>query len=690
MPVISHVRATEKVQFGTSVKVHLASQIESRGTARIVLLLRDYSMLNKHAEFSLDFFGKASAWERSEGSISKWTANNPDPIQWYDSRSFENLILATIQADRAQGKSQKVRDFVRRFAGFRRSDALKAVLDATTSARCNLSDMVDPRRVRSLLKNMTENSAAPNATKLGSIGKEQVKRFLGDGANYRRIAGETESGLPFVVEAAFADRDDGGDRRMISGINFAVDVRAPACREVTYLLGEQMIDECSATDMFFHLTTPSVKFTDRGKTEVETCSRIDSAVAECVRTVTKQYTARMKADERDANARVRRARKRAQTHVTLKDAIFEVMEASIETVSHGGTCDFSARNHYYAIRPLIQQFTSESLDQNYLDKVIDEWESLNGIIERRTRDPRGFLLEPHTRKQIPLGTRQVDEYSIPDCLYHTIIYVEKKGLLSTFQFGQIAEKYDAAIICAEGYAVRAAQSLMQSAATGHEIKVFVFHDADPSGYMIAKKIGDKSGAHQFDFEVIDAGLRIGDALSMGLATETFTRSQSLPKALDLTSQEQRLFGGEQVSSIGRNGNERNQWINCQRVELNALAATPSKFVAWVEMQLNKHGAKKKLVPSSATCKSQVKLIFEDLRRKEIRSEVLARLGVDAIVDRIDSALPTIIHSGVHAKIRTWASRLEPYAWKSEAENIAQNELAKLSDAIEAEIEKQPW
>ena len=178
---------------------------------------------------------------------------------------------------------------------------------------------------------------------------------------------------------------------------------------------------------------------------------------------------------------------------------------------------------------MVQQYTSAELTQKYLDNVIDDWEMIHGIIDMRTRDPRGFLLEPHTGKQIPLGTTQVEEYEIPWHLYHTVIYVEKKGLLPLFQFGEIGEKYDAAIICAEGCAVRAAQTFMDTAANGRSMKIFVFHDADPAGYGIAKAIGANSGAHKFDFEIIDAGLHLEEALQMGLETETFTRNKSLQK-----------------------------------------------------------------------------------------------------------------------------------------------------------------
>jgi DNA topoisomerase VI subunit B len=58
MPVIEHTTETGKVQIGTSIKVDLPCTIEDHRTEQIVSLVADYALLNKHAEFQLDCFGK--------------------------------------------------------------------------------------------------------------------------------------------------------------------------------------------------------------------------------------------------------------------------------------------------------------------------------------------------------------------------------------------------------------------------------------------------------------------------------------------------------------------------------------------------------------------------------------------------------------------------------------------------------
>lgn len=685
MPVVEHIAEAGKVQIGTSTKVALPCQMGQRGVGRIVSLLAEYAAFNAHAEFKLDYFGDRSIHQRSTQTITKWTARNPDPAHWYDLPTFENLLAASIQLDRQRGQSRTVREFVRQFAGLKRSDTLKDVLDATGFSRCELSSLVtahgiDSEQATSLLNAMQAATEPPKPAKLGTIGCAHIEATWGHPCEYKRVLGTNGGGLPFIVEAAFCERGDDGCQELFTGVNFSVDVRSPAYEHTWNLLADCRVEDDAPVNVLLHITSPRVEYTNRGKTSISTCAKFEEAIELALKLVTKAYTARMKAAERDANRAPPKPAKSKDS--TLKDAIFTVMAESIATVSQGNTCDFSARNHFYAVRPLVQQFTDKKLSQSYLDRIIDEWEATNGIIERRTRDPRGFLLEPHTGTQIPLGTRQVDDYQIPLHLYHTVIYVEKKGLLSNFQFGQIAEKYDAAIICAEGYAVRAAQQLMQSARNGHSMKIFVFHDADPAGYGIAKAIGENSGAHKFDFEIIDAGLRIEEALEMGLQTETFTRKKALPKAIKFNARELELFEGNKRRIIRKNGKPGWQWTGCRRVELNALAANPQQFVDWVESKLERHGAAKKLVPSPETLQARVASHYQTERRERIRTAVMSVLNIGAIVNSIDAKLPKPEFTGVADSLKQWADKLEPVTWSKICESIANEKLSELQQQIE--------
>ncbi len=390
----------------------------------------------------------------------------------------------------------------------------------------------------------------------------------------------------------------GGSRTIITGINFSPSIDQPVVRMLDGLLERQRVDEDAEAVFMLHIAQVAPTFLDRGKSVCQPCGELAAAIRTATLSVTQDYCRRRKREEKDAAAHERwlDRRSRSKPAISLKDAVIAVLDEAIKKASGDGVCEFSDRDLYYAARELVQQHTDAALTQSYFDQVVDRWEVTHGLIEGRLRDPRGFLQEPHTGQRIPLGTKAVDEYEIPLYLYDTIVYVEKKGMLSKFELGRIGERFDCAIMASEGYAVRAAKALIDAAQQGHKMKVLCFHDADPDGYNIARKLSEATGAHRYDIEIIDAGLHLPEAVKMGLATESFTRKKALPKSLSFTDMEREYFTGEPRLVTGRNGKPKRHWINCRRVELNALSADPHAFVAWIEKKLKKFGVAQKLVP----------------------------------------------------------------------------------------------
>ena len=452
-----------------------------------------------------------------------------------------------------------------------------------------------------LLDAMQEHGREPKPDKLGRIGRKHIEEsvfgplgVVGDSVRYKKASGATSEVLPFVVEAAFAELSDEWETsRIITGCNFSPSVDLPCVRCLDSLLEHQMVEDESPVVVLLHITTPAPRYLDRGKSVLDVTDDLKDVIRTCVVKVTDDWRKQRKREERDARAaerrREERRRKPQRSKMPLNAAIFQVLPEAIKEASGGGECEFSQRDFYYASRVLIQRFTDEKLTQKYFDKITDSWEKEHGLIAGRLKDPRGYLLEPHTGNKIPLGTKDVDEYAIPLYLYDTILYFEKKGMESKCAWGRIPDRFDCAIMASEGYAVRAAKALIAAAQTGHKMKVFCFHDADPFGYNIFRTLSKATGAHTYDIEIIDAGLHLQEALDMGLAVETFTRKKRLPRGLKLTSLEEEYFAGEQVPG-------KKLWRNCRRVELNALSADPHRFVKWVVSKLEEHGCAKKLVP----------------------------------------------------------------------------------------------
>lgn len=704
VPAVKHdIQTLEKVRNGTFVKVHLRqlpSILEEYEKARFVLFAWKYAALNPHLTLSFRAFGESYRWDRSVGSCPKWTAADPDPPHWYGIEAFERLIGASIAKDREHGTDRTLRDFLQGFAGLKRSDKLKAVTDETDLARCNLSALVncnglDRSKTSRLLEAMQKHGREPKPTKLGSIGPFHVggKVFndlvgvTSETIRYKSTSGTTGDGLPFVVEAAFAELSDPDSLlQVITGCNFSPAIDRPCVRLLDSLLEHQMIEEESPVVVLLHIATPAPTYLDRGKSVIDATGDLEAAVEKCVVNVTSEWRKQRKIEERDARQaerrREERLRRRQRPKMQLNDAVVKLIPEAIEKASGGGVCEFSQRDFYYAARQLIQMHTDKALTQKYFDRVIDDYEKINGLIEGRLRDPRGYLLEPHTGKKIPLGTKAVDEYEIPLYLYDTILYFEKKGMESKCAWGQIPERYDCAIMACEGYAVRAAKALLQAAQRGHKIKVICFHDGDPDGYNIKRTISAATGAHNYFVEVIDAGLHLQEALDMGLAVETFSRMKRLPKRLELTELEQEYFTGDPRQVLSRNGGYKTQWVNCRRVELNALSADPHKFVAWVESKLAQHGCDKKLVPPKKAIDAYSRDTRDAILRGAIHDAINDCLGVGELVNQICNTLkPSVDIKGVPAQMKVWAKDLPPQHWTKYVSALLSDQVGGLDAAI---------
>lgn len=697
-PKIKHVQTDEKVQNGTFIKVYLRqlpSILDRDNKLSFVLFAQEYAALNPHLTLSLEAFGGSCSWDRTVSECKKWTAAEPDPPRWYDIEGFERLVGACIAKDRDTDADRSVRDFLRGFAGLSRSAKLKAVTDDSGLSRCNLSILVncnglDRNKTTRLLEAMQEHGREPKPAKLGRIGREHIESSVFASLNvvsetimYKTESGTMIGGLPFVVEAAFAELSASeSESRIITGCNFSPAVDRPCVRTLDTILEHQMIEDDSPVVVMLHIVTPAPKYLDRGKSVIDATGELNEAIKKCVVNVTSEWRKQKKLEERNAAAaarnRLKRLRQPQRRKTPLNEAIFAMLDDAIENASGGYVVDFSQRDLYYATRSLIQQLTDEELTQKYFDKVTDDWEKERGLIEGRLKDPRGFLVEPHTGTKIPLGTKAVDEYEVPLYQYDTILYFEKKGMESKCAWGQIPERFDCAIMACEGYAVRAAKALLQAAQHGRKMKVLCFHDADPAGYNIFRTLTRKTGAHSFDVEVIDAGLHLQEAIDMKLAVETFTRKKSLPRGLQLTPFEKEYFAGEQVNT--------KLWRNCKRVELNALSADPHRFVEWVESKLEEHGCARKLVPP--------KLVIE--KHAHTRRDVALKCAIDAAIDEhieredIISRVCKTIEGRVEIKsippqLERWAEDVLPRHWTDCVTEIVEDGVAALDAAIRAEV-----
>jgi hypothetical protein len=404
------------------------------------------------------------------------------------------------------------------------------------------------------------------------------------------------------------------------------------------------------------------------------------AIYNAVVSMTKKWTKQRTAEERQASREERRravmTKSEHKQTVSLVAAIFRVMQAAIAAASGLDKYIFPGRNLFYNVREMIQEFTSATLKSKYFDKVIKQYEKQHGPIPGMYRDPRGYLLEPHSGKVIPLGTREVEAYQIPAWQFNKLLYVEKKGFVEIFREVKLAERYDMAIICAEGYATNAAKLLLSRAERSAGMIIFCLHDADPDGYYIVLDL--RGETRQGNITVIDFGLTIEEALAMGLKPEVFPRVNALRKGLILNEIERQHFEGV---PCGRYKNR--QKYRCQRVELNALAANPDRFIEYVEGKLLEHGCGK-LVPPKKVVIDAAKAKRTDLLMHVLLTEVMKAFGVSQVVDDLFKQVQgNLVIQDTHKILTDWAEGREPNSWRLRLDGEMKNRVAAITpDLVE--------
>jgi hypothetical protein len=429
--------------------------------------------------------------------------------------------------------------FVSKFPGLTGTPRISRVCSSIPNV-ARLADFAEREDlVSTLLSAMIKETASrpPNPDKLGLIGKKHFQQRFdewfkikrdGDGKLrfwYGKACLEVK-GIPYVFEVAVAQTARPG--QLFHGINFSptfadpfAATHLPAKDIYGYGVGGVLSNAHAREDHDFsslpfhsavavHLVSPAPQFLDKGKTRLEVPKELARAVGKALWDTTKFF--------------YREGERRAR--------------------------DFE-----------------QVLLTEYIHKHPE-------IAPRIYSEPRGTLYEPHTGREVPLGTREVESYTFPSWRYNKILFVEKKGLWPVLKDAQLAERYDMAVIAGEGYASEACRMLFQSAHQG-EYQLFVLHDADPWGYNIARTLREETSRMPgYKVVVEDLGLTLEHALDMRLQTEEFTRTKAIPQALELTKLEREYFVGRQATS--------KSWI-CRRVELNAL--TCPELIAYIERRL---------------------------------------------------------------------------------------------------------
>lgn len=636
------------------------------------------------------------------GGWRKFLPTDLTSPHWYTEEALARLIFAHINAIRQwRAKDLTLRDFVRQFRGLSGTAKAKAVCDRLPEIKRLIDFEARPELVSVLLAAMREYSRPAGPEVLGWCGEEHfrarfeqlygVKRYW-----YKRITGDAD-GVPYVVEAAVAESGKRGS--WFTGVNFSPTFEDPLAS--TYLPGPEFgaygvagflsrarchpmpgweWDCRSHVAAAFHLVCPALDFLDRAKTRLKVPEQVARDTGRALWAVCKTIYQEEKRRERDAARaeRAERERERAlrRREWTLKNAVFEVLPEALEKATGGGMYPVSARTLYYQVRPLIQAYTQKELDYNYFSQqLLVEYQELFGPLELLYYDPRGCLYEPHTGRTVALGTREVDAYDFPDWVFDKVLYMEKKGLWSVLEVAQLAERYDMAVIAAEGYATQAARVLFHRADREREYRLFVLHDADPYGYNIARTLREETRRMPgYRVDVVDIGLRLEEALEMGLQAEEFTRQQNIPQVVkeNLTDLKREWFVGRQAG--------KKSWI-CRRVELNAFSAP--QLVAFIQDKLAEAGATAKVLPPDDVITVQAKDMYRALAEKMTERRILEMLNVPEMVARVLKEMTRPYFAGLQEKLAKTLASNPPKSWR----DILENEV---SEIVRKALERVNW
>jgi len=570
----------------------------------------------------------------------KWLPSDPTSPHWYDQQAIQALIDAEIAAARMNGTGGKlVRDFVREFRGLSSTVKLKAVCAEVPQAK-RLSDLNGD--TAALLAAMTTATAPAKPTALGWVGPDHMRacfdqwhRIVRDRFWYHR---ETvlDGGIPIVVEAAVAETETPGG--VVTAVNFSPAFADPLSAAwlnadkvdgygITGLLRACSVppprqDDGPFFTAFVHIVCPSLTFLDRGKSKLNPSPALQSATTKAIWRVAKTAWSEREQRRKDAAAANRREHaaikawtSTAPKQLDLVEAAFAVMEQAWQQATSGGTRPASARTIFYQARPLIQELTDLDLKDSYfMGALLPKYQREERQLPNVYYEPRGTLYEPHGGAPVPLGTREVENYHFPAWTYDKVLFIEKTGLWPVLENAQLGERYDMAIIAGSGLATVAARVLLARAEA--DCQLFVVHDADPAGYMIASTLAGKTERMpDHRITVTDLGLTLDDAVTRGLGTETFARKSALAKRLTIGETERRMWKADQRAS-------KEHPVVCERVELNAF--TSAQLVEYIEAGLTKAGATAKVVPPQEWIAMEAHLALRGATEERV-SKALASL-----------------------------------------------------------------
>ena len=236
--------------------------------------------------------------------------------------------------------------------------------------------------------------------------------------------------------------------------------------------------------------------------------------------------------------------------VTIKDIAWRIMPEAYKKAAGGvGMC--APRQIFYVARPMILDELDDEKDVNsvyFTQTLLPDF--MSGHPSETAGwdiiwDERGHFREPHTDKEIGLGTLAVRNYLAagrngadttlellktryptlgPRHRFANVLLIEKEGFQQIFEHVGLDTRYDLAIMSSKGMNTTSARTLVEKLLG---IRFLVLHDFDKAGCSILGTLTRSTRRYHFDrrADIVDLGIRLEDVN----AEELPVRAGALPR-----------------------------------------------------------------------------------------------------------------------------------------------------------------
>lgn len=400
----------------------------------------------------------------------KPSAEKPS-LHWHDEDSFAGLL-------RDVGHEETVRQFLQKFDGFSGNRASE-VAGEFLGKRCNELSRGDAAK---LFREAVRAVERPSHNALGRVGPlrgwQRSKNSSIDG--YVRVG---HANIPYRIEVWVRAARKPSATICINRtptpaeveLDLSIQDGAPAWTVAGAGLHHWFERKGKKNfEVLVNIQCPKMPLTSDGKSPDllpavdELCQLLKSAADMVGRQTTNKVTG-------------------AGTAKTIKSVILGNLHQAIHIASHGGRNRYSQRRLFYAIRPTYQR---------EFDGAEPNWQTFTAILRQHERqeghdlpgiyrDNRGVLIHPHSRKEVALGTLNVELYERPKWALNKILYVEKGGPVPMLLDSGWPEKWDCGIATSQGFASDAVKDLLAALEESDEpLLILCAHDSDGFGTTI--------------------------------------------------------------------------------------------------------------------------------------------------------------------------------------------------------------